>query len=167
MAHGRKPAETEIRLEDIDAIVDRYGTDESQVVHILQAIQRRYRYLPREALRRVCAISRITPAQIAGVSTFYNQFRHEPVGRYTIRVCHGTACYVRGAEQITEALRKSLRIEEGADTDPDRLFTVEKVACIGCCSLAPCMLIEDVTYGHLAPQTVHRAYERFLKDHAK
>jgi NADH:ubiquinone oxidoreductase subunit E len=164
----RKKTETaatpEIDLAEVDRLVHENGGGDAHVIRILQAIQRRWRYLPQEALRRVCETTAITPARIAGVSTFYTQFRHRPVGRYMIRVCHGTACYVRGAERITEAIRKYLHIEEGDDTDPHRIFTVENVNCIGCCSLAPCMLIEDVTYGHLTPQNVHRACERFLKD---
>jgi NADH:ubiquinone oxidoreductase subunit E len=167
MRTRRSYSPPEFRPADVDEIVRREGGDGAHVIQILQAIQKRYRYLPREALRHVCEVTTITPAQITGVSTFYTQFRHEPVGRYIIRVCHGTACYVRGAERITEALRNQLGIDEGLDTDPQRLFTVEKVNCIGCCSLAPCMMIESVTYGHLSPQNVHRACDRFLKDYGE
>lgn len=152
---------------EVDEIVRRVGTSSGSVMRILQAIQGRYRYLPREALRRVCETTEITPAQITGVSTFYSQFRHTPVGKHMIRVCCGTACYVRGAELITDAIRRCLNIEEDSDTDPDRLFTVEKVACLGCCSLAPCMMIGEITYGHLTPQNVQKAVESFLKEQSR
>ena len=152
-------------MTEVDEIIERVGSEEDRIVQILQAIQEKHRYLPAEALRRVTEITKITPARLYGVATFYSQFRLTPVGRYTIRVCHGTACYVRGAKLITEAIRKDLRIQEGSDTDPRRIFTVEEVACIGCCSLAPCMMIEDVTYGHLGPQNVAGAMKHFLKEH--
>lgn len=159
-----KPPAPEIDLMEVDAIVERIGRAEKNVIEILQEIQRRFRYLPEEALRRVCEITEITPSRIMGVSTFYSEFRHKPVGRYIIRVCHGTACYVRGSVQITDALKRFLKIEEGSDTDPERLFTVQEVACLGCCSLAPCLMIEDVTYGHLTPQTVNEVVENFLEE---
>ncbi len=157
----------EIDLKEVDLIVERVGREEDRVIEILQEIQRRFRYLPEAALRRVCEISDITPSRIMGVSTFYSEFRHRPVGKYIIRVCHGTACYVRGAERISDAIRRRLHIEEGDDTDPGRLFTIQEVACLGCCSLAPCMMIEDVTYGHLTPQNVEEAIESFLEDFGK
>jgi NADH:ubiquinone oxidoreductase subunit E len=164
MARNTKMMEPEIDLEEVDRIVERVGREERHVIEILQEIQRRFRYLPEGALRRVCEITDITPSRIMGVSTFYSEFRHRPVGKYVIRVCHGTACYVRGAEQITDAVRRYLHIQEGNDTDPERLFTVQEVACLGCCSLAPCMMIEDVTYGHLTPQNVEEAIESFLEE---
>jgi NADH:ubiquinone oxidoreductase subunit E len=152
---------------DIDRIVEDAGRSPDGVIAILRAIQGRYRYLPREALRRVCEVTEITPAQITGVSTFYSQFRHTPVGRHIVRVCHGTACYVRGAEQITDSIRRYLGLAEEEDTDDERTFTVEKVACLGCCSLAPCLMIDEVTYGHLTPQSAPESLEVFLKDHGE
>jgi NADH:ubiquinone oxidoreductase subunit E len=167
MARVAKTTEPEIDLVEVDRIVERVGRERNHVIEILQEIQRRFRYLPEAALRRVCEITDITPSRITGVSTFYSEFRHRPVGKYIIRVCHGTACYVRGAERISDAIRRCLHIEEGDDTDPERLFTLEEVACLGCCSLAPCMMIEDVTYGHLTPQNVEEAIESFLEEFGK
>lgn len=156
-----------ISVADVDEIVARTGREPDRVMDILRAIQEEYRYLPREALRRVCEVTEITPAQITGVSTFYSQFRHTPVGRHIVRVCHGTACYVRGAEQITDSVRRHLGLEGDEDTDAERLFTVEKVACLGCCSLAPCLMIDEVTYGHLTPQNAPEAVESFLKEYGE
>ena len=112
-----------------------------------------------EALARVCERTEITPAQIAGTSSFYAQFRRSPVGRYVVRVCHGTACHVAGAEQITSELRRHLEIPPGEDTDPRRRFTLDPVACLGCCSLAPVMMIEDETVGRLSPARARQALD--------
>ena len=142
--------------------VDRIGRGPQAVIPILQAIQGEYRYLPEEALARVCEISDITPAQIMGVSTFFTQFRHHPVGQHIISVCHGTACHVKGSVTIHEAIVRHLEIPDGGDTDPRRLFTMEKVACLGCCTLAPVVQIDGVTYGHLTPDTVPRMIHDFL-----
>ncbi len=150
-------------LEYVDRVVEEIGRSRDAVIPILQALQAHYRYLPPEALRRVCAITEITPAQISGVASFYTQFRHHPVGEHLIRVCHGTACHVKGAEQVTEAIRRHLEIGPEADTDPNGLFTIEQVACLGCCTLAPVMQIDGVTYGHLTGDTVADAIADFLE----
>jgi len=149
-----KLAEIEAEIEEIDLsfverIIEQIGRGAESVIPILQAIQEYYRYLPEEALRRVCEITDITPAQITGVSTFYSQFRHRPVGRHIINMCHGTACHVKGAQMIHDAFYRHLHIPKGDDTDPEGVFTIEKVACLGCCTLAPVCQIDGVTYGHL------------------
>jgi len=154
--------EPEIDLSIVDGIVARLGREPRAVLPILQAIQARFRYVPESALRRVCETTDITPARITGVASFYEQFRFRPLGRYHVRVCHGTACHVAGAPLISEALRRHLGIEdEEEDTTADRLFTIEKVACLGCCSLAPVMMIDDLTYGHLSPELAIEAVETF------
>jgi len=157
--------EDEIDLSVIDGIVERLGRDARATIPILQAIQGQFRYLPREALERVCEITDITPAEVSGVSTFYTQFRHRPVGKHLVKVCHGTACHVVGAMQITNAIRRHLDItDEEEDTDARKLFTVEKVPCLGCCSLAPCMLIDDVTYGRLTPNSAVKVITRIARE---
>ncbi len=140
-----------IDLEFVAEIVEKEGTSREAAVPILQAIQSHYGYLPDEALRRVCELTEITPAQIAGTSSFYARFRRSPVGRHIIRVCHGTACHVAGARQITDELRRQLGIAENEDTDPARMCTVDEVACLGCCSLAPVLMVDDHTAGRLTP----------------
>jgi NADH:ubiquinone oxidoreductase subunit E len=152
-----------IDLEFIDGLIDRFGRDREAAIPILQAIQSHFRYLPDEALRHVCEHTEITPAQIAGTSSFYSQFRRSPVGRHVVRVCHGTACHVAGAEQITEELRRHLDIPPGEDTDSQRLFTLDKVACVGCCSLAPVMMIEEDTAGRLTPATARQTLDTVAK----
>jgi NADH:ubiquinone oxidoreductase subunit E len=143
----------------VDDLVTRLGRGREAAIPILQAIQTHYRYLPDEALRRVCELTEITPAQITGTSSFYAQFRRSPVGRHVVRVCHGTACHVAGAEQITQELRRHLEIAPEEDTDSLRLFTIDRVACLGCCSLAPVMMIEDETAGRLSPAGARQALD--------
>ncbi len=154
---------SQLEVAAVDKIISRIGTSSDAVIPLLQAIQTEFRYLPEEALRRVCETTDITPASLAGVSTFYSQFRHRPVGKHMICVCHGTACHVKGAGLIQSALEYQLSIPQGDDTDGDGLFTVEKVACLGCCTLAPVIQIDDVTYGRLAPNQVPGVLDDFLK----
>lgn len=153
----------ELDLTFVDRTVDELGAEPENVLKILHALQGHYGYLPREALEHVCRISQITPASIEGVSSFYDHFRHRPVGRHIIHVCVGTACHVKGADRVYEAFYRHLGIAEGDDTDAQKLFTVEKIACLGCCTLAPAVQIDNVTYGHMAPDTVSTVIEDFLR----
>jgi len=153
----------ELDLTFVDRSVDEIGTEPENVLQILHAVQGRFGYLPREALERVCEITEITPASIEGVSSFYDHFRHRPVGRHIIHVCVGTACHVKGADRVYEAFYRHLGITKGEDTDAQKLFTVEKIACLGCCTLAPAVQIDNVTYGHLTPDTVSTVIGDFLR----
>lgn len=146
----------------VDSIVAGIGREPGDLIPILRAIQDEFHYLPEPALRRVCELTDITPRGLAGVAGFYAQFRHRPAGRFRLRVCEGTACHVRGASDITEAFRHELGIGPDDDTDPQRVFTVEKVACLGCCMLAPVVQVQDVTYGSLAPKGIPEVLRDFL-----
>ncbi|HLY19402.1 MAG TPA: NAD(P)H-dependent oxidoreductase subunit E [Bryobacteraceae bacterium] len=140
-------------LAFIDGLVATHGPSSEKAIILLQAIQNHYGYLPDEAMRRLSEMTDITPAQLAGTSSFYGQFRRTPVGKHLVRVCHGTACHVAGARQITDELRRHLDIPEGADTDAARMFTVGEVACLGCCSLAPVLIADGHTAGRLTPSS--------------
>ncbi len=153
----------ELDLTFVDRIVERLGTGADKVLEILQSLQSHYGYLPTEALQRVCERTEITPAAIAGVSTFYDQFRHRPAGKHTIRVCIGTAFHVKGGQQVFDAFKRYLHIPDDEDTDAEKLFTVEKVACIGCCMLAPAIQIDDIVYGHLNDHRVPIVLKDFLE----
>ena len=155
-----------IDLTLTDAAVARIGREPEALIPILQALQQEYGYLPEAALRRVAETTRITPAALSGVSSFYDMFRHAPVGKHLVRVCTGTACHVSGAERVEDALRHHLKIKAGNDTDPDGQFTVERVACLGCCTLAPVVRIDDVVYGHAALEKVPGVLRDFLSFHA-
>ena len=151
-----------VDLKYVDEAVERIGRAPDTVIPILQALQDHYGYLPEEVLRHVCATTQITPAAISGVSTFYDMFRHEPSGKHIVHVCHGTACHVGGAERVEDALRRHLRIPEGSDTDADRRFTIERVACLGCCTLAPVLRIEGETIGYTTAEKVPGVIHDFL-----
>jgi NADH-quinone oxidoreductase subunit F len=150
-----------IDLGHIGRIVDETGGEPDAVIPILQAIQQQYRYLPEEALRRVCELTEITPASIMGVSTFYDHFRHRPVGRHMISVCTGTACHVKGANLVDDAIRHTLEIGAGNDTTADNEFTVQEVACLGCCTLGPVLQIDEATFGYVSSQKVPRVLKEF------
>ncbi len=150
-------------LTFVEQTVARYGTRSDAVIPILQAIQAQYRYLPPEALQRVCDLTEITPGTITGVATFYTQFRHRPIGRHIIKVCHGTACHVKGSGLVQDAFQRRLKIDPGDDTDGEGLFTIEKIACLGCCTLAPVVQIDGITYGHVAPVSVAKVLADFLQ----
>ena len=154
----------DVDLKFVDEAIERIGRGPELVIAILQAIQTHYRYLPPEALEYLCDNTDITPAQVTGVSTFYTQFRHKPVGKHMIGVCHGTACHVKGAQNIHDALDRHLGLTDGEDTDADELFTVQKVACLGCCTLAPAVQIDRLTYGHLTPETIPKMLRDFLAE---
>ena len=158
-----------MNLSFTDAAVQRFGRSPEALIPILQELQDHYGYLPEPALRRVCETTEITPAAMSGVSTFYDMFRHNPVGEAIVRVCRGTACHVSGAERVEDALRRHLKIPAGDDTDPDRRYTVESVACLGCCTLAPVVKVDETTIGHATAERVPemiRGYEATRGDGA-
>jgi len=144
----------EIEIKDIDAIVQQLGGARHIVIPVLQAIQEKYNYLPEQALRRVCEISEITPAQIVGVASFYSQFRFSPAGQHIIKVCVGTACHVKGAGLVYDAMKRELGLGEEDDTTETGAYTIEKVNCLGCCTLAPVVQIDQLTYGHVTTAQV-------------
>jgi NADH:ubiquinone oxidoreductase subunit F (NADH-binding)/NADH:ubiquinone oxidoreductase subunit E/Pyruvate/2-oxoacid:ferredoxin oxidoreductase delta subunit len=146
----------------VENIISENGTGRDRLIPILQAIQTEFNYLPTEALEWVCNLSDITPSQITGVATFYSQFRHIPAGKHTIKVCVGTACHVKGAMQVFDAFKRHLKLEGTNDTDADGLFTLEQVACLGCCTLAPVVQIDDVTYGKVSQSEIEHVVEDFL-----
>jgi len=155
--------------EDLAAMVDRIvevnGKTADAVIPILQSIQQTFKYLPEEALKRVCQTTDISPAAITGVSTFYTQFRHKPVGEHIIQVCSGTACHVKGSALVYDAFLRELKIPPGKDTDPGGEFTLQHVACLGCCTLAPVVQIDDITYGHAHPDRVNDILQDFHSLH--
>ncbi len=138
----------------VDQIVQEKGKTPNVVIPVLQAIQDKFNYLPQEALKRVCEVSEITQAQITGISTFYSQFRHHPAGKHIVKVCVGTACHVKGAVLVHDTFKRELNIPDKEDTDAEKLFTIEKVACLGCCTIAPVVQIDDVTYGNVETDKV-------------
>jgi NADH-quinone oxidoreductase subunit E len=144
------------------SILEKENTESGSLVMILQKIQEAYGYLPRDVLDMLARRMNIPLAKLLGTATFYAQFRFEPIGRYLIRVCHGTACHIAGADKITDTMSRSLGIQE-FETTADGLFTLERVACIGCCSLAPAIMINEQVFGNLNPDKVLRIIEEYRK----
>jgi NADH:ubiquinone oxidoreductase subunit F (NADH-binding)/NADH:ubiquinone oxidoreductase subunit E len=147
----------------IQNIIQTFGNGKDATIPILQAIQKEYQYLPEEALQLVCKHSSISPAEIIGVASFYSQFRFRPVGKHIVRVCVGTACHVKGSQLVFDSLKRLLNIPETHDTDAGQKFTLQKVSCLGCCSLAPAVQIDDVTYGHVTPANAKDIIEDFVQ----
>ena len=133
----------------------RYDGTPGELIPLLQSAQDHFGYIPRSAIRHIAGVTGIPEPEVYGVITFYNQFRLRPMGRHVIRVCCGTACHVSGAKTILEAIQDELGVEVG-DTTEDGIFTLLTVACLGCCSLAPVIMINDDTHGRLTPAGVRK-----------
>ncbi|MBF0207636.1 MAG: NADH-quinone oxidoreductase subunit NuoE [Oligoflexia bacterium] len=146
--------------------IRKIGQDQSAAIPLLQELQSHYGYLPSEGMKMIAANTKITPSQLFGVATFYAQFRLKPIGRHLIKMCHGTACHVSGAERLSTSVNNSLKITgEGNDTTYDGSYTIEKVACLGCCSLAPVMTIDDEVHGNLTGPMAHKALKKHADKH--
>jgi NADH-quinone oxidoreductase subunit E len=137
-----------VDLTLIDPLIKKYKTKKGNLIPILQGTQDIYGYVPKEAFIKISELTGLKLSEMYGVATFYTQFRLNPVGKHIVKVCHGTACHVQNATAISEAVESALGIKDGETTE-DRLFTLESVACLGCCSLAPVMMIGDETYAKL------------------
>ena len=142
-------------------IVDKIGSEPEKVIPLLQEIQARHGYLAQDLVEAVAEVVEIPVSRLYGVATFYSQFRFTPMGKYLIKVCKGTACHVAGAEKVFSIITEELGVDEGETTE-DGLFTVEAVACLGCCSLAPVVMINDNIYGKLTPAKM----SKILKEYA-
>lgn len=138
-------------MPEVKELIAEVGKGPGALIPILQRAQDAFGYLSPDTLRSISEELDYPLSDIYGVVTFYSQFRLSPRGKFIIKVCHGTACHVGGSESISEALEKELKIRHG-ETTPDMKFTLERVACLGCCSLAPCIMINDETYGRLSPE---------------
>ena len=145
----------------VDVIIDRVGTSRRIIIPLLQALQAEFSYLPSDALQRVYERTEIDQAQMISVSTFYAQFRHIPYGRHIIKVCTGTACHVKGANNVYDAFRRELNMDEETITTADQQYSIEKIACLGCCALAPVVQIDEKIFGHVQPGRVREVLDEF------
>ena len=146
----------------VNEVIKNTGREKEKVILILQEVQKKLNYLPSEALKHICKVTDITPGQLSGVSTFYSQFRHLPLGEHTIKICAGTACHVKGSQLIMDSFRRYFEIDDTINTSRDNLFSIEEVACLGCCTLAPVVQIDDKTYGHVKPTQAEEIIKDFL-----
>ena len=139
-----------IDLSLLGGVLDEYAAVKGSLITILQHTQDIYGYLPKEAIELISERTGVATSEIMGVGTFYTQFRFEPVGKYLIMLCQGTACHVNGSELILQTIKDELGIDDGQTTE-DGLFSLKCVACLGCCSLSPVMMVNEDTYGSLTP----------------
>jgi NADH-quinone oxidoreductase subunit E len=140
------------QFEKVVSILNRYSRSPSGLIPILQAIQHEYLYLPEEVLTYVATSLDVPPARVFGVATFYAHFALEPKGKHVIRICDGTACHVKQSIPVLNALHQKLGTSEKCKTTPDMLFTIETVACLGACGLAPVIIVDEQVYGQITPE---------------
>ncbi len=152
-----------VDLSLISPYIEKYKCKKGNLIPLLQAVQNIFGYIPKEAFFKISEETNNTLSDMYGVATFYAQFRLKPVGKYVVKVCHGTACHVLNAPLLTEHLERVLEIKDG-ETSEDKLFTLESVACLGCCSLAPVMMIEEETYGNLNGNRAERVIKSIIKE---
>lgn len=147
-------------LEDLALLLPEFEKQRGNLIPILQSVQERYSYLAGGAMEMVARHLDISPSEVYGVATFYNQFRFQPPGRHQIKVCLGTACHVAGGDIILENFERKLGIKEG-ETTADREYSVERVACVGCCALAPVAVVDENVQGHMQPSKVEGIFVQF------
>lgn len=153
-------SEDQTLAEEIRSILPKFEKHRGNLIPILQSIQERFLYLSSTAMEMVAAYLDMPPGEVFGVATFYNQFRFQPPGRHQIKVCLGTACHVAGGEIILENFERKLGIKAG-ETTPDREYSVERVACVGCCALAPVAVVDDNVLAHMRPSKVEGLFVQF------
>jgi NADH-quinone oxidoreductase subunit E len=140
------------KFQKVCQILNRFGYRPAGLIPILQAIQHEYQYLPEEVLTYVATSLDVPPARVFGVATFYAHFALQPKGKHVIRICDGTACHVKQSLPVLDAIHEAVGTSEKQKTSPDMLFTVETVACLGACGLAPVVVIDEQVYGAMTPQ---------------
>jgi NADH-quinone oxidoreductase subunit E len=138
-------------LDWLDEVMKEHDYEKTAIIPVLQAIQTKYKYLPEPVVQYVSEQMDITLATIFGIATFYAQFSTEPKGKHIVQVCAGTACHVRGAQEIIKRLRKDLNVTAEKNTTEDKFITLECLACIGTCAMAPAVIVDGFVYGHLNP----------------
>jgi len=138
-----------VAKDDLKEVLEPYRGERQELINILQDVQKRWGYLPPEAMRAVVGFLRVPESAVYGVATFYSQFKFVPQGRHTIKVCLGTACHVQGGEQMLDVLERRLEIKPG-ETSADGEYDLERVACLGCCALAPVVTVDEKTYSQMS-----------------
>jgi NADH-quinone oxidoreductase subunit E len=162
MMTKRKPEAAGRKFEKVCGILDAQGRAPARLVPILQAVQEEYRYLPQEVLTYVATALDVSPARVFGVATFYAHFAIEPKGKHLVRLCDGTACHVKDSIPILHAIQKRLGLDDTHKTTADMLFTVETVACLGACGLAPVVVLNDQVHGQMTPESAVKLIEEVI-----
>lgn len=164
MMTKRKPECAGRKFVKVCNILDRHERKPSRLVPILQAVQEEYRYLPQEVLTYVATALDVSPARVYGVATFYSHFAIKPKGKHLVRLCDGTACHVKDSIPILRAIQKRLGVDDQRPTTPDLMFTVETVACLGACGLAPVVVIDDQVHGQMTPESAVKLVEDIIAE---
>jgi len=162
MRQPLKPDSNGRKFVKLFTILDKHGRKPSRLVPILQAVQEEYHYLPEEVLTYVATALDVSPARVYGVATFYSHFAITPKGRHIVRLCDGTACHVKDSVPILDAIRKRLKLEGKKTTTDDMMFTVETVACLGACGLAPVVVVDDQVHGQMTPESGVKLVEEII-----
>ena len=144
---------------ELSRVLDTFRGEEEELIPILQDIQERFGYLPKEAMFDVSKFLGVPESRVYAVASFYAQFRFKPMGKNTVSVCRGTACHVKGAPRILDEFKRELGIDENETTE-DQEYTLETVACLGCCALAPCATINDEVAANLTPKKVKSLFQK-------
>lgn len=148
--------------EKVSEILGKYEADESTVISVLQDIQEEFGYLPRESLEQVSGTMNIPLSRVLSLATFYNAFSLVPKGKHPIHVCMGTACHVRGAQLVIEKFERELKIKTGETTE-DKNFSLDAVRCVGCCGLAPVVMVGEEVHGKLSQTRVPAVLKKYQK----
>lgn len=153
-------------FDSVCAILDKYQHAPTKLIPILREVQDEYGYLPEELMTFVATALSISPATVYGVATFFSHFTLEPKGRHIVKVCDGTACHVKQSDDIRIALEKALGLDEERRTTPDMMFTLEMVACLGACSLAPAVVVDGKVHGMMTPESVCKLIDEIKEKEA-
>ncbi|MFW6040335.1 MAG: NADH-quinone oxidoreductase subunit NuoE [Thermoplasmatota archaeon] len=155
--------EQQIPENQMEKIFEKYKPEPGSLIPLLQESQRQFGYLPKEVMIKIGEYLGLPVSKVYGVATFYAQFRFEPLGKHMVKICHGTACHVKGADKITDAVENKLDIKTG-ETTKDGMFTLERVACLGCCSLAPVIMVDDTAHGNLTREKVKDVLDQYREE---
>ena len=153
----------EMEWERLDAVIDKHRGETWALIPLLQDIQDEFGYIPPESIEHIAEALRLFPSQVQGVISFYAGFFLRPKGKYVLRVCRGTACHVKGGRSVLRLIKRELGLDEG-ETSPDYQFTLETVACLGTCFLAPTMMVNRTYFGKLSPPKVSTILAQYRKE---
>lgn len=145
-----------------EGVLARFSGKPEDLIPLLQNVQEEFGYIPEERMLDIARFVRVPESKVFGTATFYAQFRFTPMGKTRVMVCRGTACHVKGAPMIQEAIERKLGIKEG-ETTPDGKYSLESVACIGCCSLAPCIMVNKKVEANMTPDKVEKLFGKARK----
>jgi len=151
-------------LEWLEEIIEKNGRTSTSLIPILQSVQNKYKYLPEHIMSFISEKMQLPLSNVYGVATFYAQFSTEPKGKHIVQICDGTACHVRGAKDIITRLRNDFKLNSDMKTTEDKFLTLETVACIGACAMAPAVIVDGQVYGHLNPDEMVKIMDKMKKE---